>query len=141
VNCIKTDLIFKSYINSHPRLKWWHYYNVTCECKICIIYSLVYHLSHFIYQGLNIHPPPLDVVDQIHWKTSSDSARHRSQKKCPPISQIVLKNFINISLIIKECHEEYLIKLSIVLKISKSSWNTEHKCFIFTFLVRFCLDK
>jgi hypothetical protein len=29
-----------------------------------------------------------------------------------------------ISLIIKECPEEILIKLAIVLKISKSSWNT-----------------
>ena len=35
-----------------------------------------------------------------------------------------LKNFIKISLIIKECPEEILIKLAIVLKISKSSWNT-----------------
>ena len=40
------------------------------------------------------------------------------------ISQIVPKNFIKISLIIKECPEEIFIKLAIVLKISKSSWNT-----------------
>ena len=41
------------------------------------------------------------------------------------ISQIVLKNFIKISIIIKECSEEILIKLSnFVLKILKSSWNT-----------------
>jgi hypothetical protein len=39
------------------------------------------------------------------------------------ISQIVPKNFIKISLIIKECPQEILIKLAIVLKISKSSWN------------------
>jgi len=51
----------------------------------------------------------------------SDSARHRSQDICPPISQIVLKNFIKISSIIKECAEEIFIKLAIVLKISKSS--------------------
>jgi hypothetical protein len=51
----------------------------------------------------------------------SDSARHRSQDICSPISQIVLKNFIGISLNIKECPEEILIKLAIVLKISKSS--------------------
>jgi hypothetical protein len=51
----------------------------------------------------------------------SDSARHQSQDNCPPISQIVLKNFIKISLIIKEYPEEFLIKLAIVLKISKSS--------------------
>jgi hypothetical protein len=44
-----------------------------------------------------------------------------SQDICPPISQIVLKNFIKISLIIKECAEGILIKLAIVLKISKSS--------------------
>jgi hypothetical protein len=50
----------------------------------------------------------------------SDSARHRSQNIFPPIFQIVLKNFI--SLIIKEYQEEILI--AIVLKISKSSWNT-----------------
>jgi hypothetical protein len=43
---------------------------------------------------------------------------------CPPISQIISKNFIKISLIIKECCEEILIKLAIVLKISKSSGNT-----------------
>jgi hypothetical protein len=43
------------------------------------------------------------------------------QDICPPISHIVLKNFINISLIIQECSEEILIKLAIVLKISKSS--------------------
>ena len=41
---------------------------------------------------------------------SCDSARHRSQDICPPISQIVLKNFIKMSLIIKECPEEILIK-------------------------------
>ena len=51
----------------------------------------------------------------------SDSARHWSRDICPPISQIVLKNFIKISLIIKECPGEILIKLTIVLKISKSS--------------------
>jgi hypothetical protein len=52
---------------------------------------------------------------------NSDSARHRSQDICPSIFQIVLKNFIKISLIIKECPEEILIKLAIALKISKSS--------------------
>ena len=41
-----------------------------------------------------------------------------------PISQMVLKNFIKNSLIFKECPEEILIKMVIVLKISKSSWNT-----------------
>jgi hypothetical protein len=51
----------------------------------------------------------------------SDSARHGSQDIYPPISQIVLKNFIKISLIVKECPEEILIKLEIILKISKSS--------------------
>jgi hypothetical protein len=50
----------------------------------------------------------------------SVSARHHSQDISPPISQIVLKNFKKISLIIKECPEEILIKLAIVL-ISKSS--------------------
>ena len=55
---------------------------------------------------------------------NSDSCRHRSQDICPPISQIVLKNFVKISLIITECAEEILIKLEIVLKISKSNWNT-----------------
>jgi hypothetical protein len=42
---------------------------------------------------------------------------------CPSISQIVMKREIykNISLIIKECPEEILTKLAIVLKISKSS--------------------
>jgi hypothetical protein len=47
----------------------------------------------------------------------SDSARNSSQDICPPISQIVLKNFIKINLIIKECPGEILIKLAIVLKI------------------------
>ena len=42
----------------------------------------------------------------------------------PPISQIVLKNIIKNSLIIKEPPENFLKKLTIVLKISKSSWNT-----------------
>jgi hypothetical protein len=54
----------------------------------------------------------------------SDSTRHLFPDICPPISKIVLKNFIKISLIIKECPDEILIKLAIVLKISKSSWNT-----------------
>jgi hypothetical protein len=49
----------------------------------------------------------------------SDSARH--QDICLPISQIVMKNFININLIIKESPEEILIKLEIVMKISKFS--------------------
>jgi hypothetical protein len=46
----------------------------------------------------------------------SDSASHQSQDICPPISQIVLKNFIKISLIFKECHEDIFIKLAIVLE-------------------------
>ena len=50
----------------------------------------------------------------------SDSVRHRSQDICPPISQIVLKDFIKICLIIKECPEEILIKLAVVLKIKSS---------------------
>ena len=51
----------------------------------------------------------------------SDSDRHWSQDICPPNSQIVQKNFIKVTLIIKECPEEILIKLTIVLKISMSS--------------------
>ena len=51
----------------------------------------------------------------------NDSAKHRSQDICSPISQIVLKNVHKFNLIIKECPEEILIKLAIVLKISKSS--------------------
>jgi hypothetical protein len=54
----------------------------------------------------------------------SVSARHHSQYISPPISQIILKNFIKISLIIKKCPEEIWIKLAIVLNISKSRWNT-----------------
>ena len=53
-----------------------------------------------------------------------DSVRHQSEDIRPPISQIFLKNFIKISLIIKECPEEIWIKVAIVLKISKSSWNS-----------------
>jgi hypothetical protein len=53
--------------------------------------------------------------------STSDLARYRSQDFCPPISQIVLKNIIKISLMIKECPEEILKKMAIVLKISKSS--------------------
>jgi hypothetical protein len=53
----------------------------------------------------------------------SDSARHDFRTFSPyMISQIVLKNLIKISLIIKdkkECPEEILIKLA--MKISKSS--------------------
>jgi hypothetical protein len=60
--------------------------------------------------------------------SNSDSARHQFQDICPPISQIVRKiNFIKISLIIKECPDEILMKLAIVLKISKSSWKTASK--------------
>jgi hypothetical protein len=61
----------------------------------------------------------------------SDSDRHWSQDICPPNSQIVQKNFIKVTLIIKECPEEILIKLTIVLKISMSSkpnklsWNDQ----------------
>jgi len=40
---------------------------------------------------------------------------------CPPISQLVLKSLIKMSLIIKECPEEIVINMAIVLKISKSS--------------------
>ena len=62
--------------------------------------------------------------------TFSDSARHWSQDICLPISsncpEEVKKNKLKISLFIKECHEEILIKLAIVVKISKSRWNTAH---------------
>ena len=61
-----------------------------------------------------------------HYKwLGNDSARHWSQDNYTPISQIVLKNFIKISLIIKECTEEIWLKQAIVLKILKSSWNTD----------------
>ena len=108
-------------------------------------------------------------------KQCSNSARYQSQDICKSISQIILKNFIQIVLIIKgiqavrivffclyqklpkistvisikhrilatfniekkfnsdslyafkECPEEILIKLAIVLKISKFSWNTAVK--------------
>ena len=39
----------------------------------------------------------------------------------PSISQMVPKNLKKITLIIKECPEEILIKLAVVLKILKSS--------------------
>ena len=51
---------------------------------------------------------------------SSGSARHRSRDICLPVSQIVQKNFIKIRFI-KECPEEILMKLAIVLKISNST--------------------
>ena len=62
--------------------------------------------------------------------TCSDSARHQSQDICLPISPIVLKNFAKINLIIKECPEEILIKLAIVLKITRSNRNTVHVYFL-----------
>jgi len=76
--------------------------------------------------------PNHSTIPQWHYTilfiTSSDSARHRSKDICPPISQIVLKNLMKISLIIKECPNEIVLKLTIVLKISKSSWNTAFTC-------------
>ena len=69
-----------------------------------------------IPSGTNSPPAPGDSNTNV-----SDSDRHRSQDICPPISQIVLKKFIKIILLIKECPKEILIKLAIVLKISKSS--------------------
>ena len=63
----------------------------------------------------------------LYW--TSDSVRHRSQNSCLLISQIVLKNFIKKK-IIKECPEEILIKLAIVLKISKFSWNPVEPAYI-----------
>jgi hypothetical protein len=41
----------------------------------------------------------------------SDSARHLPQDICSPFSQIVLKNFIKINLILKECPEEIFVKI------------------------------
>jgi hypothetical protein len=64
---------------------------------------------------------PFEILHFFMIISGSDSARHRSQDIYPPISQIVLKSFIKISLIIKECPEKILRKLAIVLKISKSS--------------------
>jgi hypothetical protein len=56
------------------------------------------------------------LLSEIISKMFSGSARHRSQDIVPPVSQIVLKNFIKISWIIKECPEGILLKLAIVLK-------------------------
>ena len=39
---------------------------------------------------------------------NSDSSRHQFQDICPPISQIVLKNFIKISLIVKNVLKKFL---------------------------------
>jgi hypothetical protein len=81
--------------------------------------------SHCVWQRrLSTWPKKKDPVFPLTLPTS-DWVRHRSQDICPTISpNFVLKNFIKISLIIKECPEEILIKLAIVLKISKSNWNT-----------------
>jgi hypothetical protein len=45
-------------------------------------------------------------------KTIRISDSSMSQDICPPISQIVLKNFIKITLFIKEYPEEIWIKLA-----------------------------
>jgi hypothetical protein len=45
----------------------------------------------------------------IFYSFYSDSARHRSQDICPPISENILKNCIKICLI-KEYPEEILVK-------------------------------
>lgn len=58
----------------------------------------------------------IDTNNKI-WINSSDSAMHQFKDIFPPFSQIVLKNVIKISLIIKECLEEILIKLAIILQI------------------------
>lgn len=58
----------------------------------------------------------IDTNNKI-WINSSDSAMHPFKDIFPPFSQIVLKNVIKISLIIKECLEEILIKLAIILQI------------------------
>ena len=55
----------------------------------------------------------------------SDSARHWSQDICYLFLKLSLRTLYKfISLIIKEYPEEILIKLAVVLKISKFSWNT-----------------
>jgi len=60
---------------------------------------------------MNINSENVSRISGLH---SSDSARQWSQDICQTISQIVLKNFIKIILIITECPEEILIKLAIV---------------------------
>ena len=46
---------------------------------------------------------------RVHGLLCSELARHRSQDICSPISQIVLKNLIKSSLIIKECPEDFKV--------------------------------
>ena len=46
-------------------------------------------IGQMIPSGTNSPPAPCDSNTNV-----SDSDRHRSQDVCPPISQIVLKNFI-----------------------------------------------
>jgi len=50
----------------------------------------------------------------------SDSARNRSQDICPPISQIVLKSFIKISIIINDFF--FLVFNATFSNISAISW-------------------
>jgi hypothetical protein len=61
----------------------------------------------------------LAITTHLSFYYKTDETFNRSQDICPPISQIVLKNFTKICLLIKECPEEILIKLAFVLKISK----------------------
>ena len=75
----------------------------------CSFQNNIVYWYRWLY--MNFH-----LISFLKYLLGSDSARHRSQDICPPISQIVLKTFITISLIIKNCPEEILIKLVIVLK-------------------------
>jgi hypothetical protein len=109
------------------------------ECKWLFMYSLVrditsvFQLDFGIFRTnslkdtfcISVSLRRVICLSQWFIMLCSDSARHRSRDICPSISQIILKKFIIISLIIKDCPEEILIRLAIVLKIPKSSWNTD----------------
>ena len=82
------------------------------------------------------------IIISLHWQIlTSVSARHWSQDICPPISQIALKNFLIISLIIKECPEDIFIKTSKYWRFQSLAETLNHQIEFVWFVPRYTTKK
>ena len=104
-------------------------FNIIWQVKKHLIWK--YHMSHTTFPQMtpfkNPHVQTIQVTVQLHNGIIQYFSSH-------PVIQlgIGLRTFAHLflklswGLIIKECPNEIVLKLTIVLKISKSSWNTAH---------------
>ena len=89
---------------------WLYYVSIVCVCVLSELSLFSHELPYITIMSLIWSLTQTYTLPLFQRTNYSDSPRHWSRDICPSTSQIVWKNFIKISLIIKKCPEEIFYK-------------------------------